>query len=163
MSPLKTLLRAALGLLAVAAAGAEAGSERTPSSASTERRSTPTGSEPGAASGSATQRGEPKGRGRPYPPAPPYGRPPPLDPATAHYWSEKCVSQRASSLPIHTADCDNPAYSTGRRYYPGPYPYPTYPPPYGGGRPFLDVDRYPSVPQPPEPPSVPEYRPQRLR
>lgn len=130
MSGLRLGLRVVPALLLVPCL-AVPGSERSQSTASSARHPIPTGSDwatqapPPWASGAGAR--EPT---YVYPPAVSSGRPPPLDPATARYWSEKCVSQRASSVATHTSDCDNPAYSTGYGHYPRPYGYPPLPPIY---------------------------------
>lgn len=159
MSRLKIPLTTAVGLLTVVPCLGVDASERNPSTAGTERHSVPTGS--GRSSLPPPPAAPPAAGPYSHVPVHPSGRPPPLDPATTHYWSEKCVSQRASSLPIQTGDCDNPAYSTGYPYYPRPYGYPPYPPAYGSAEPFIGFDHHPWAPQPPEPPGVPEYRPRR--
>lgn len=159
MSGIGSGLGVVLGLLLMPCL-ALAGNERTHSTTSTARH--PTSSEsgwevrapPAGVGGLSTQKPP-----LPYPPGVPYG--PGRDPASTHYWSEKCVNQRISSVASHTTDCDNPAYSTGYGPYPPPYPRPyprpPYPPAYGGGIGIDNLNRTDGTPLHPPQPFLPTY------
>jgi hypothetical protein len=161
-----------VGLLAVAPCLGLAGSERSSSTADTSRHPPKQAAQGSAAPPPATLGGYGSDGRYPNDPGDPYGRPQRVDPATARYWSEKCMGQRESGLsPLnHSQDCDNPAYTTGYPpYWGGRYGYPAYPPPYRGGGDTYIINRnenrivYPRPPAPPEPLEPPVAPPPDLR
>ena len=169
MNRLRTIFLVVAGIVTLAPVPGFAGSERSQGTGDVARHPETREAGPGNGGKPVTPPYAYYGRPPYYDRGDPYGRLRRDDPATAHFWSEKCVRERESGLSPwnHTRDCDNPAYSGGYAPYPGTYGYPGYYPPYGGGGDVIIINRYeppPVFPMPPEspkrPPSpLPEFRP----